>query len=90
MDMADSDVTLGEVYRGMDRISHELASWRLETVLRTEFEQYKTATDREIVGLRNELSAAEAKKQPWTSVLGALTPLASLILAIMVLAFVTR
>lgn len=92
MAMSDSDVTLGELGRRLDHIQSDISAWRLESVLRVEFEQYKIATDREIVGLRNKIEAMEVAaagaRQPWTSVLNAVATVVGLGLTILVLIFV--
>jgi hypothetical protein len=92
MNMSDSDVTLGELGRRLDHIQQDISSFRVESVLRVEFEAYKTATDREIVQLRTELLTMKAEatqaKQPWTSIIGAVATVVGLGLTILILIFV--
>lgn len=92
--MTESDVTLGELGRRLDNIAQDISALRSESVLRAEYEAYRTATDREIRDLKAELAIMkehEARaRQPWTTVVSTVATVAGLVLTILLLIFVAR
>lgn len=92
--MPDSDVTLGELGRRLDNIAQDISALRSESVLRAEFETYRTATDREIRDLKAELATMkehEARSRlPWTTIVSAVAAVGGFVLTILLLIFVAR
>lgn len=92
-----SDVTLGELARGLNAIRDQIAAMRTDAVLRVEFEPRMTAMDREIRDIKDALSRevqarvaesqahaqAETSRRPkWTEVTAAVCAIATIVMAI--------
>ncbi len=92
-----SDVTLGELARGLNSIRDQISAIRTDAVLRVEFEPRMTAMDREIRDLKDALSReaqarvnesqaqaqAETSRRPkWTEITAAVCAIATIVMAL--------
>lgn len=88
-----SDVTLGELARGLNSIRDQISAIRTDAVLRVEFEPRMTAMDREIRDIKDQLgrevqarvnaSQVETSRRPkWTEVTAAVCAIATIVMAL--------
>ena len=76
--LAMDEVTNGELFRAIQGVRDELVSMRESAILRVEYDERKTATDREIRDLKRDIEKLDtrmssAEKRLWAFTGGAAT-----------------